>query len=322
MILSPMKCRPCYKSYLWGGARLKTKYGKADAPEITAESWELSGHGDGMSAVLGEGSTELTLFDLAQMNKEIYWGKKCLDYECFPILVKLIDAEHNLSIQVHPSDKSALIERGEQGKIEAWYVVDCKPDSCIYYGFSQTMTKDEFVQEAKCGKISERLNCVHVKKGDAFLVSPGTIHAIGTGVILAEVQQSSNTTFRVYDYNRRDSSGKLRPLQIERASEILCYDAILPSRCRSTGQVSFPEFTMTEIASCDRFSMFRLDIFGCLRWKCDGSSFQHLLCIDGEGEIISDNRPYAIKKGESYFMPAALGEYFIQGRCRVLLTMI
>lgn len=322
MKLSPMKCRPCYKSYLWGGTRLKTEYAKVDSPEITAESWELSGHGDGLAAMSGEELTELNLFDLAQMGKESYWGKKCLGYKQFPILVKLIDAEKDLSIQVHPSDESAITERGEQGKIEAWYVVDCKPGSCIYYGFSQTITKNEFLQRVECGKIGELINCVQVKKGDAFLVYPGTIHAIGAGVILAEVQQNSNTTFRVYDYDRRDSSGELRQLQVERASEILCYDAILPSRCRSTGQATFPEFTMTEIASCNYFKMLRLDVFGCIRWNCDGSSFHHLLCIDGEGEIISDGRLYTIKKGESYFMPAALGEYFIQGRCRVLLTMI
>ena len=232
----PLKMQPCYKEYPWGGGRLKTEYGKSDAPAITAESWELASHPDGASAVAGGEYTGKTIADLGRADKEGFWGSNC-KMEQFPLMVKLIDAAKDLSIQVHPSDGTALL--GEQGKAEMWYIVDCEPQAFIYFGFSRRISKEEFMERARDGTICEALNRVPVKKGDVFYILPGTIHTIGAGSVIAEIQQNSNTTFRIYDFQRKDTDGKLRPLHLERAAEVVSYKPIIPQNCRANSNVVF-----------------------------------------------------------------------------------
>ena len=319
---TPLRLRPCYKEYLWGGERLKTEYGKTDAPPITAESWELAAHPDGESVVADGPLKGKTLLELGGMDREAFWGECCRKTETFPILVKLIDAKKDLSIQVHPSDTTARRDLGEQGKAEMWYIVDCEPRACIYFGFSERISVDEFLRRAKDGSICETLNRVPVKKGDVFYILPGTIHAIGAGIVIAEIQQNSNTTFRVYDYRRRDASGKLRPLHLERAAQALNYAPLIPSECRANGKTELPGFSMTEMFSCQYFRAYRLDVETEARLSCDGMSFQHLLCVEGEADIAASGSRYPIRRGESYFMPAALGEYQVRGACRVLLSRV
>ncbi len=318
MIYTPMKMQPCYKQTLWGGKRLRREYHKPDAPEVTAESWELASHPEGSSRVAGGPLAGKTL---AELDRERFWGTQCSVGE-FPILVKLIDAQKDLSIQVHPSDQTALAEQGEQGKAEMWYIVDCAPQSSIYFGFSQKVTQEEFLGRAKDGSICQILNRVPVARGDVFYILPGTIHAIGAGVLVAEVQQSSNTTFRVYDFGRKGPDGQLRTLHLERAAEVLNYGPIIPQDCKANSGVSFPEFTMAEMFSCRYFRAYRLDVRGAVDLCCDGRSFQHVLCVEGSGIIRSEAGGYPFERGESYFMPAALGDYKIEGRCRVLLSRI
>ena len=321
MKFTPLKLRPCYKEILWGGTRLKTEYGKADAPEVTAESWELAAHPDGMSTVAEGSLSGRTLAELGALDREGFWGSECKG-ETFPLLVKFIDAAKDLSIQVHPSDTTARRDLGEEGKAEMWYVVDCVPQSYIYFGFSRRISRHEFLRRAQDGSICEVLNKVPVKKGDVFYTLPGTIHAIGAGILIAEIQQSSNTTFRVYDYQRRGADGKPRPLHLERAAEVLDYAPTVPEECKANSVATFPAFTMTEMFSCRYFKAYRLDVRTETTLRCDGQSFQHLLCVEGGGEIISNEKSYPLERGGSYFMPAALGEYQIKGKCRVLLSRL
>lgn len=315
---TPLKMQPCYKEYLWGGTRLKREFGKPDAPEVTAESWELAGHPDGSSRV-AEGP--LAGKTLAELDRESFWGTQCPEGE-FPILVKLIDAQKDLSIQVHPSERTALAEQGEQGKAEMWYVVDCAPQSFIYFGFSRKVTREEFLGRARDGSICQILNRVPVTRGDVFYILPGTIHAIGAGIVIAEIQQSSNTTFRVYDYGRKGPDGQPRALHLERAAEVVSYEPIVPQECRANSGVSFPEFTMAEMFSCRYFRAHRLDVRRSVELCCDGRSFQHLLCVEGSGAIQVDGADWSFVRGDSYFLPAALGEYKIQGKCRMLLSHV
>ncbi len=322
MEYKPLKLKPCYKEYLWGGMRLKTEYGKLDAPVVTAESWELAAHSDGLSTVAEGELKGKTILDLGEIDRRCFWGDNCMHSDKFPIMVKLIDAAKNLSIQVHPSDETALTCKGESGKAEMWYIVDCKPQSYIYLGFSERITQSEFLRRSKEGTICEVLNRVHVKKGDVFFILPGTIHAIGEGIVIAEIQQNSNTTFRVYDYNRRDVKGNLRPLHLERAVQVLNYNPIIPSECRANGITTFSGFTMTEMFSCSYFKAYKLDVETEAMLICDGSSFQHILCVEGEAIILSGKDKYKINTGESYFMPAALGEYIVYGNCRVLISKV
>lgn len=316
MIIEPLRMQPCYKEYLWGGTRLKSEFGKADAPEVTAESWELASHPDGNSTV-AEGVLQGK--PLSELDRLTYWGSECGKGD-FPILIKLIDAKKNLSIQVHPSDETAAWEYGERGKAEMWYIVDCLPHSSIYYGFSERISKEEFLMRSEDGSICDVLNRVQVHKGDVFYILPGTIHAIGAGIVIAEIQQNSNTTFRVYDYKRKDANGNMRPLHLKRASEVINYEPVIPEECRANSMAVFPGFMITEMFSCTYFHAYKIDIQDRITLYCDGTTFHHILCVDGNGEIVSGTDRWPIARGESYFMPAAMGEYEIVGACRVLLS--
>ena len=318
---TPMKMHPCYEEYLWGGERLKTEFGKSDAPDITAESWELACHPDGMSLVQNGPYAGKSISEFSGADRESIWGSDCRS-EVFPLLVKLIDAKKDLSIQVHPSDDTADRAVGEQGKAEMWYIVDCEPQASIYFGFSERISREDFLRKAKDGSICEVLNKVPVSRGDVFYILPGTIHAIGAGIVIAEIQQNSNTTFRVYDYQRRGADGQLRPLHLDRAASVLNYEPIVPEECKANSCVSFPEFSMTEMFSCKYFRAYRVDVQQSVLLRCDGRSFQHLLCVEGSGTIQTNGSTYPFKRGDSYLMPAALGEYKIEGACRMLLSRV
>ena len=312
---------PCYKETLWGGDRLKREYGKTDAPDLTAESWELAAHPAGMSRVADGPLAGKTVAELGSQDRKAFWGDNCRGEE-FPILVKLIDAKKDLSVQVHPSDLNALTDQGERGKTEMWYIVDCAPQAFLYFGFSEQITKDEMLRRAEDGSICEVLNRVPVEKGDVFSILPGTVHAIGAGVLIAEIQQNSDTTFRVYDYRRRGADGNFRTLHLRRASEVMEYAPLVPEECRANSTATFPAFTMTEMFSCRYFKAHKLDVRTEASLRCDGQSFQHLLCVEGSGEIVADNTGYPFRRGDSYFLPAALGDYLIRGQCRVLISRV
>lgn len=320
-MMYPMRLQPCYKEYLWGGTRLKTGYGKLDAPDVTAESWELSCHPDGQCSVIGGAFDGKTIQELGALDRIGFWGQSCSRGD-FPILVKLIDAKKDLSIQVHPSDGTARPELGEQGKAEMWYIVDCEPQASLYLGFSEQASEAELLRRAADGSICDVLNRVPVAPGDVFYILPGTIHAIGAGIVIAEIQQNSNTTFRVYDYQRRGADGKLRPLHLERAAAVMNYCPILPEECKANSSVTFPGFTMNEMFSCRYFRAYSMDVREQIILCCNGISFHHLLCVGGDGRIIHNGIRYPIGCGQSYFMPASLGEYCIEGTCRILLSRV
>lgn len=320
-IFYPMRLKPCYKDYLWGGTKLKTEFGKKDAPEITAESWELSCRPDGVSVVDNGFYRGRSIQELRALDRVGFFGTRCNAKE-FPVLVKLIDARQALSIQVHPSSESARPEAGEQAKAELWYVVDCVPQAYLYYGFSKQISEDELLRRAGDGSICEVLNRVPVSKGDVFYILPGTIHAIGAGIVIAEIQQNSNTTFRIYDYQRKGSDGKLRPLHLGRAVSVLNYSPVIPAECKVNSGVYFPTFNMSEMFSCTYFQAYCLDVLTSVRLLCDRQAFQHLLCVEGSGEIRCDGAAYPFARGVSYLMPAALGIYKVEGRCRILLSRV
>lgn len=321
MSYQPLRLHPVYKEYLWGGTQLHTAFGKTDAPALTAESWELAAHRDGAS-VVAEGALQgRTLAELGEMDRSGFWGNDCFGTD-FPLMVKLIDAARDLSIQVHPSDEAADRAAGEQGKAEMWYIVDCEAGAALYLGFSRKIDRNEFCRRAADGTICQVLNRVPVKRGDVFFILPGTVHAIGAGILIAEIQQNSNTTFRIYDYQRRGADGRLRPLHLERAAEVADYAPLLPEECRANSGVRFPAFTLTEMFSCRYFRAYQVDVHQRVDLSCDGTSFQHLLCVEGKGQIIYRKEVYPLCRGDSFFMPAALEEYSIEGQCRVLLSRI
>ncbi len=311
----PIRLLPCYKDYLWGGKRLHKDFGKTDAPRIIAESWEMADLPEGQS-VTEEG---IPLSQLAGDDPVKFWGSRC-DKNEFPIMVKLIDAAKDLSIQVHPSDLTAREDLGEKGKAEMWYIVDCQPDAYLYYGFSRQISREEFLQRAQDGTICEVLNRVPVHKGDVFYILPGTIHALCAGVIVAEFQQNSDTTFRVFDYNRPDATGHCRELHLERAAEVLDFHATDPDKRSICNSVETDGYIFSEIFSCQYFSAYSAQVRTEIPLMCDGGSFHYLLCVEGEGSIVTEDCDHPIKPGDSYFLPACMGKYKITGECYVLLS--
>ena len=333
MELTPLKLHPCYKDYLWGGERLRRDYHKADAPDITAESWELAQRPEGVSAVESGPLAGKTPGDLAALDKDAFWGTDCAGMRDFPLLVKLIDARKDLSIQVHPSDETALREQGEAGKAEMWYIVDCDEGAAIYFGFAQEITPEEFRRRAENGTICQVLNRVPVQKGDTFFILPGTIHAICAGILIAEIQQNSNTTYRVFDYGRLGADGKPRALHVEkaldvarlhldRAAAVLDYTPLAARSCAPRAVTEHGGYTAAELFACDYFSVERLDVRTGAALHCGGDSFRHLLCVAGEGAIVHGGVRYPLRQGDSYFLPAALGAYAVEGACRVLLSRV
>lgn len=298
---------PACKDYLWGGTRLKEEYGKASDSPILAETWELSCHKDGESRLCG---TDQTLTDYIKQHPTAC-GTACARFATFPVLIKLIDAHQNLSIQVHPDDAYAKEHEGQQGKTEMWHIVDATPDAGIYYGLKQKVTKAELQQAIENGTVCDLLRWVPVHKGDSFFIEAGTIHAIGAGCLIAEVQQNSNVTYRVYDYNRTDKDGHQRELHIDKACDV--------AKLKPTQQL---EPKNGHLASCNYFTVDKLDICGRIEKICGRDSFHCLLVIEGELSITLLAKQMQAQKGDTVFIEAGSGCYTIKGSGTALLTYV
>ena len=212
-----LKLKPECKDYIWGGEKLRTEFGIESGLKPLAEAWVLSCHKDGPSTIVNGPDAGLTLPQYIEKHGRGVLGGNCARFEDFPILTKFIDAKDNLSIQVHPSNEYALEHEGQYGKTEMWYVLEAEPDACLYYGFQRDISKEEYKARIENNTLTEVLNAAPVKKGDVFFIPAGTLHAICKGIVVAEIQQNSNVTYRVYDYARRGAGGQLRQLHIDQA---------------------------------------------------------------------------------------------------------
>lgn len=317
----PILMIPAFKDYLWGGNRLITEWGKPSPYDIAAESWELSAHKNGQS-IAGNGILSgKTLGEIVE-----YYGKGCLgtnnvQAERFPVLIKLIDSKQRLSIQVHPSDTYALANEGDYGKTEMWYIAEAQEGSYILCGFKKDITAEEYAKAIEDNTITDFLNKVPVKKGDVFFISPGTVHAICEGTIIAEIQQNSDVTYRVYDYNRVGADGKTRPLHISNAIDVSRLTSDEYTGKPEGEKVSKQTYDCTLLVSCNYFTVYEYDIHDRCEIETDGTSFQSLLFLEGEGEIVYNGGVVSFKRGDTFFIPADMGEYTIRGTAKVLLTI-
>ena len=300
------KLIPAYKSYVWGGKRLVNQFNKNYQGDILAESWELSCHKDGLSVLMGSGQSLLQY--LAKHPEAA--GTACAKFGEFPLMIKLIDAADNLSIQVHPNDEYARVHESQLGKTEVWYIVDCEPDAAIYFGVKKSMTPEQFANAIETNTVCDVLHRVPVKKGEVYFIEAGTIHAIGKGIVIAEIQQSSNVTYRVYDYDRRDKDGNARELHIAKACEVA---NLTPSKIRNFGK---------HIAKCDYFVVDEVTVAGKYANVADESSFHSLLVLDGECVVADDSVQIKAAKGDSIFVDAGSGCYTVTGNCHMLLTRV
>ena len=310
-----LKLRPAGKDYLWGGDQLKKNFNKEWEGDILAESWEFSCHPDGESIVAEGESAGMTLREYINWQGKRVLGRNTIQFGQFPVLVKFIDARDNLSIQVHPSDSYAMDREGQYGKTEMWYVAECEDDAFLYYGFSREIDIAEFKKRIEEDTLLEVLNRVPVSKGDVFFIEAGTIHAIGKGIVIAEIQQNSNVTYRVYDYGRVGSDGKKRDLHIEKALEVT-------NRSPKLRRDSFDP----HLGVCQYFSVDKLVLDGQrmqkMTGKVDDSSFLHILVLEGNGTIQNGEEQLEFQKGDSLFLAADSGDFAVYGRCEALLTSI
>lgn len=282
--MKPKILQPVLKDYIWGGTRLKEEYGFQSDHPMVAEAWMLSSHKDGTN-----------------IDEEV------------PILIKLIDAKDKLSVQVHPNDEYAHRVEGEPGKTEMWYVVDHEPGAQLVYGFKRNVPKSEFERRIRDNTLDEVLNYVPVHKGDVFFIQAGTIHAIGAGILIAEIQQNSNTTYRVSDYGRLGTDGKPRELHIEKALDVTNTEPpIMPYG--AIGDVSRHAFgEVRRLAACEYFTVDHIRLRGGFSWK--SLTFAHLLVLDGE--ITVDD--LTAKKGASIYLPANC-EIKVSGNAHLLCS--
>lgn len=318
--MKPLFLTPALKDYLWGGNKLKTEFSKVTELEKVAESWELSCHKDGNSHIADGEFKGLTLAEYIEKCGKKVLGTNTQKFEYFPILIKLIDAKDNLSVQVHPDNDYAMRVEGEYGKTEMWYIVDCEENASLLYGFKKNITKEEFKSHIENNTLLDVANSVKVKKGDVFFIEAGTLHAIGKGIMIAEIQQNSNTTYRIYDYGRVGADGKQRELHVDKALEVtdLC-----PAKEYPVSEIKqLDGYTCKLLSSCEYFTVNALDITEKAELLCDEKSFNSMLVLDGNGIIIADDYEKEFKKGDSVFIPAGMGKYIIKGKTEVLLTNI
>lgn len=317
---SMVKLRPAFKDYLWGGTRLRDEFGKQCDYDIVAESWELSAHPDGQS-VVDSGKYKGQLFGsyLKKIGIENL-GWKFQTFHEFPLLVKFIDAKEDLSIQVHPDDEYALEHENSYGKHEMWLVLDAKPDAYLYCGFAKDVTRDEVKAHIENDTLLSILNKVPIKKGDVIYIPAGMVHAIGKGTLICEIQQNSNITYRVYDYNRKDRYGNTRQLDIEKALDVMLYKAYKPE------DISVEEAKLADGGNIiGRSKYFSCGLYDCadnMEVLLSDESFCSFVILEGEAKFSCRNESLYLKKGDCIFVPKQEEAISVEGTCKFIKVKI
>ena len=296
------KLVPECKDYLWGGEKLKKKYGKKTDKTPCAESWELSFHKDGQTKLVNG-----KLLSECVTEKEL--GENAKKFPFFPMLIKFIDAKDNLSVQVHPSDDYALQYENSFGKTEMWYIVEAEQGAGIYLGFKKDVTKEEVEEAIKNETLTELLNFFEVKAGESYFIPSGTMHAIGKGCLICEIQQNSNLTYRAYDFGRKDKNGNPRELHVEKAMKVTDFHKFEKTADGFAGEI---------IGTCEYFTARKIVLDGARTLQTTEKSFACVTCVAGCGEI--ENQTVSL--GDSYFIPAGYGEFTVNGKMEFVLSTV
>ena len=321
---APFLLKPSGKDYIWGGQRLKDDFSKNFDLDPLAETWECSTHPDGPSTVLSGPFAGMLLLDVLKEHPD-FIGSHPRMTDGLPILVKFIDAKNDLSVQVHPTDAyAAKHENGSLGKTEMWYVVEAAKDAHLVYGFKRNMTRESLQEALDTETLETYLQRVPVRKGDVFFIPAGQVHAICSGCLVAEVQESSNLTYRLYDYNRVDKTGKKRALHIEKALDVVNYKGSTQPR-QPTKVIRFRKGLMIEsLCHCKYFQVEKVtvDTQRCreLAWfKTRANSFRVLLCLEGCGVLSWGSKDqFNFFRGDCIFVPADSVDYNIHGSAVML----
>lgn len=323
----PFLLKPAAKDYLWGGNRLNEEFAKEIELSPLAETWECSTHPDGESFVASGEYAGMSLAEVLRQHPE-YLGTHPAVHECcrrgeLPLLIKFIDAKQDLSVQVHPDDSyAAARENGQLGKTEMWYVLDAARDTSLVYGLKIAMDREAMRREIEAGKLQQYLQRIPVRKDDVFFIEAGTIHAIGAGALVAEIQENSNLTYRLYDYDRTDKNGQRRILHIDKALDVADLNAKAepkqPIRVLRYRQGAADEL----LGRCKYFEVHRLIVSTERRqqvsFRADDMSFRVLLCINGCGILRFEDQVLEIYKGDCVFIPADSVEIRLHGQMQLL----
>ncbi len=312
-----LKLKPVFKDYLWGGTKLRDEYGFESELSKLAEGWMLSCHKDGENLIENGEFANKTLTDVIKSYPD-FLGENGKQFEYFPILIKIIDAKDDLSVQVHPDNDYAMRVEKEYGKTECWYILDCDDNAELIYGFNREISSEEFKNRIADNTFLETVNKVKVKKGDLFFIEAGTLHAIGKGILLAEIQQNSNTTYRVYDYGRLGADGKTRPLHVEKAIDVTnCTPPTRPTTAEGK-LIEYDNYSTQLLTKCDLFNVKKVSVKNLFDDVADDASFVSVLVTDGNGTIDGID----IKKGDSLFIPANYGTFTVKGNLEIIVTRV
>ena len=311
----PLFLAPIFKERLWGGTKL-TSFGYQIPSNQTGECWAFAAHQNGQSVVKEGKYKGSSLGDLWEKHRDLFGNIKG---DRFPLLTKILDANQDLSVQVHPNDEYANIHaNGEFGKTECWYIIDCKENAEIIYGH-HAKTKEELISMIEDAEWNKLLRRVKVKPGDFFYVPSGTIHAIGEGIVILETQQNSDTTYRLYDYDRRDSEGNLRELHLNESIEVTAVP--FTSNQITTRYEKIDDLSVTTFIESPYFSVHK--------WELNGSAslqqqkpFLLVSVIEGNGELISEGETYKFKKGDHFILPNGFGKYSIVGKAELITSSL
>lgn len=316
----PLLLTPATKDYLWGGRKLKTEFGYSADSDKVAEAWVLSCHRDGACTVQNGDCAGQTLAETLSQWGPAALGSRAAAFPYFPLLIKLIDAQDRLSVQVHPDDTYALAHEGEFGKTEMWYVVDCDDGAQLIYGLNRSVSRDELAQHIHNNTLEQICQLVPVHPGDVFFIEAGTLHAIGAGILIAEVQQNSNTTYRVSDYGRLGADGKPRPLHIEKALDVT-HRAPSTRPCGAVGEIEKTDFgQVRHLASCHLFTTDLLDLNGTAALH-QTHSFLSVLAINGTATASHSTGTFSLGKGSSLFVPADC-PVTLSGQAQLLISRV
>lgn len=314
-LIYPLQFEPILKDRIWGGEKLKTNLNKAITSKITGESWELSTVEGDVSVIANGGLKGKSLTEVIdEMPNEILGTEVHHRFgDQFPLLFKYLDAREDLSIQVHPNDELAKKRHNSFGKTEMWYIMQADPEARIIVGFKEDSNADAYLENLKNNTLLTILDDVPVKEGDVFFLETGTVHAIGAGLVVAEIQQTSDITYRIYDFDRKDAQGNTRELHIDNALDAINYDKVDAYRTYSK-----EENLSNTIVNCPYFTTNFIPLSDAVTVSKTGNSFTVYMCIDGEFDLEYNKNIYSYKKGDTVLIPAAMDYYVINGKASIL----
>ena len=315
MKLYPLQFEPILKERIWGGTKLKTFLNKPITSNVTGESWEISTVENDVSIVVNGSFKGKSLNELIYEFPEAVLGTKVYSQfgKQFPLLFKYLDAREDLSIQLHPNDELAKKRHNSFGKTEMWYVMQADTDAQLIVGFKEKSSPEEYIYNLNNKTLLTILDTKKVKQGDVFILDTGTIHAIGAGIVIAEIQQTSDITYRVYDFDRVDANGKTRELHIDLALEALNYEKIQAQRFYSK-----TENVANEVVNCNYFTTNFIPLEGNIEIHKNQTSFTVYMCVEGDFKLTFDNESYNYEKGDTVLIPAAITYFQLSGKASIL----